>query len=251
MNTENRPYAERKFLVVVREPGLLEQVVDLGTWLVVPIVKLGWEAFEKIKQRGLPALIQVTASDVTSLVFPPGHPEIGTVYTAHPVADSPRYYVTATFHQCLFEERVAEFARVMRCAGAMKLTIDAERRTGGDADAMVKLRAAIAAVDPKLRVRQTSSTNLSISFRGGHGKPTELPPDLLFFKHEPTWRDAYDAALTSGIESYEAEVETKDDFGLDAKIAGEFFKHGFSIGGKYESHVYYRLRATVDFRQGA
>jgi hypothetical protein len=98
MNTERRPYAERKFLVVVRDPGLLEQVVDFGTWVVVPIVKIGWEAYEKIKQRGLPALIQVTASDVTSLVFPPGHPEINTIYTAHPIADSPRYYETATFH---------------------------------------------------------------------------------------------------------------------------------------------------------
>ena len=248
MNTASRPYAERKFLVVVREPGLLEQVVDFGTWVVVPIVKLGWEAYEKINQRGLPALIQVTASDVTSLVFPPGHPDINTVYTAHPVADSPRYYMTATFHQRLFEERVAEFARVMRCAGAMKLTIDAERRTGGDADAMVKLRAGIAAIDPKLRVQQTSSTKLIISCRGGQGEPTELPPDLLFFKHEPTWRDTYDAAVISGIESYEVEVETKDDFGLDAKIAGEFFKHGFSIGGKYGSHVHYRLKARVDFR---
>jgi len=248
MNTKSRPYAERKFLVVVREPGLLEQVVDFGTWVVVPIVKLGWEADEKINQRGLPALIQVTASDVTSLVFPPGHPDINTVYTAHPVADSPRYYMTATFHQRLFEERVAEFARVMRCAGAMKLTIDAERRTGGDADAMVKLRAGIAAIDPKLRVQQTSSTKLIISCRGGQGEPTELPPDLLFFKHEPTWRDACDAAVISGIESYEVEVETKDDFGLDAKIAGEFFKHGFSIGGKYGSHVHYRLKARVDFR---
>jgi hypothetical protein len=248
VNTESRPYAEWKFLVVVREPGLLEQVVDFGTWVVVPIVKLGWEAYEKIKQRGLPALIQVTANDVTSLVFPPGHPEINTVYTAHPIADSPRYYVTATFHQRLFEERVAEFARVMRCAGAMKLTIDAERRTGGDADAMVKLRAAIAAIDPKLRVQQTSSTKLTLSFRRGQGKPTELPPDLLFFKTEPTWRDAYDAAVTSGIESYEVEVETKDDFGVDAKIAGEFFKHGFSIGGKYGSHVHYRLKARADFR---
>ena len=52
---------------------------------------------------------------------------------------------------------------------------------------MVKLRAGLAAIDPKLRVQQTSSTKLSIWFRGGHGKPTELPPDLLFFKHEPTW----------------------------------------------------------------
>ena len=67
MNTKSRPYAERKFLVVVREPGLLEQVVDFGTWVVVPIVKLGWEAYEKINQQGLPALIQVTASDVTSI----------------------------------------------------------------------------------------------------------------------------------------------------------------------------------------
>ncbi len=247
MNIESRPYAERKFLVVVREPGLLEQVVDFGTWVVVPIVKIGWEAYEKIKQRGLSALIQVTASDVTSLMFPPGHPEINTIYTAHPVADSPRYYLTATFHRRLFEERVAEFVRVMRCAGAMKLTIDAERKTGRDADAMVKLRAGIAGIDPKLRVQQTSSTKLSISFRGGHGKPTELPPNLLFFKHEPTWRDAYDAAVTSGVESYEVEVETKDDFGLDAKIAGEFLKRGFSIGGKYESHIYHHLRAKIDF----
>jgi hypothetical protein len=85
MNTESRPYAERKYLVVVREPGLLEQVVDYGTWVVVPIVKIGWEAYEKIKQRGLPALIQVMAADVASLVFPPGHPEINTIYTAHPL----------------------------------------------------------------------------------------------------------------------------------------------------------------------
>ena len=112
---------------------------------------------------------------------------------------------------------------------------------------MVKLRAGIAGIDPKLRVQQTSSTKLSISFRGGHGKPTELPPNLLFFKHEPTWRDAYDAAVTSGVESYEVEVETKDDFGLDAKIAGEFLKRGFSIGGKYESHIYHHLRAKIDF----
>jgi hypothetical protein len=71
---------------------------------------------------------------------------------------------------------------------------------------------------------------------------------LLFFEYEPTWRDAYDAAVTSGIESYEVEVETKDDFGLDAKIAGEFGRRGFSIGGKYESHIYHRLRAKIDFR---
>jgi hypothetical protein len=151
----------------------------------------------------------------------------------------------------LFEERVAEFARVMRCAGATKLTIDAERKTESEAAAIGKLRSAIASIGPEVSVRRTSSTRLSISFHGGQGNPTELPPDLLFFNREPTWGDIYDAAVTSRIESYDVEMEAKDDFGLDGKIAGEFVKHGFDIGGKYQDHVYYRLRARVDFRQGA
>jgi hypothetical protein len=64
-------------------------------------------------------------------------------------------------------------------------------------------------------------------------------PTCCSAEHEPTWRDAYDAAVTSGIEAYEVEVETKDDFGLDAKIAAEFFRCGFSIGGEFESHIYH------------
>jgi len=250
MDIENLSYSERKFVVLVQKPKLTDHIINYGSWALVSLPRLGWELYKIFAQQNLPALIQVTPDNAETLVFPPSHPQIDTVYTAHPIAPSLLYCVTATFHQRLFEERVAEFARVMRCAGASKVTIDAERKTGSETEAIGKVRAAITA-DPKAHVRQTSSTRLTISFRGGRGKPTELPPDLLFFRHEPTWIEIYDAAVTSGIESYDVELETKDDFGLDAQIAGEFLKHGFKIGGRYEHHVYHRLKGKVEFRQGA
>jgi hypothetical protein len=43
MNTESRPYGERKFLLVVREQKLLGPIVAHGAGLAVPIVKLGLE----------------------------------------------------------------------------------------------------------------------------------------------------------------------------------------------------------------
>src|SRR5260370_12433602 len=179
MNIENLPYADRKFLVVVREPTLTDKIIDYGTWVLVPtaLVRLGWKVYETVQQRHLPAMIQAMTGDMNTLVFPPGHPLIDTVYTAHPDADSPLYSVTSTFHRRLFEARVAEFARIMRCAGATKLAINAERKTESEAEAMAKLHIAMASVDPRVRVRRTSSTRLSISFRGGQGEVTELPSD--------------------------------------------------------------------------
>jgi hypothetical protein len=60
----------------VPAPRLTDKIIEYGAWVVVPIVKIGLEVYEKIKQQGLPALIQVTASDVRSLKFPPRAPRI-------------------------------------------------------------------------------------------------------------------------------------------------------------------------------
>src|SRR5260370_38348540 len=102
---------------------------------------------------------------------------------------------------------------------------------------MAKLHVALASVDPRVRVRRTSSTRLSISFRGGQGEATELPSDLVFFKHEPTWREVYYSAVSAGIESCDVEVATSDDFGLNAKSAGEIVRLGFNCAGSYANHV--------------
>jgi hypothetical protein len=106
-------------------------------------------------------------------------------------------------------------------------------------------------IDPNLQVRAATSTKLMLSFKGGSDEEHSLPPDLLFFWNEPAWREIYDAAVTSAVKEYELEIENKNDYGLSSEIASEFAKKRFSIGGKYESHICYRLKVRVDFTEAA
>ena len=246
MDLYSVPPASRKFVQLVRPPEFIDQILNYGSWVVTTIPRLLYEGVRLWEERHVPVLIRLTENDLQGFGFPAGHPEIGTVYTAHPYAED-RYCVTASFHRRLFEERIAELARVMRCAGAKSLTIDAAQSVESEAEAIAKLRTGIMEADPSLRVREITSSKLILSLSGGQGQRTELPGDLLFFWAEPTWRELYDAAVTSGIEKYDLEIEDKDDHGLTGEVAGKFMEHNFNIGGKYERHLHYHLKVRVDF----
>ena len=70
-------------------------------------------------------------------------------------------------------------------------------------------------------------------------KPTKdphVPVNLVWFPHEPLWKELADARLESGLTSYELEVKYGDDYGIDVGLKAMIEKSGLDIGGEFVKH---------------
>lgn len=71
-------------------------------------------------------------------------------------------------------------------------------------------------------------TNLTLN-------PTNNPrtsDDLVWFPHEPLWRELADASLESSSTAFDFEVRSTADYGVDVSSKAMIGKSGLDIGGE-------------------
>ena len=221
-------------------PNLTATLIDAGVW--------AFKAWSKARESGLPVLA-ISREQAAQLSFPPGHPREGVVYVGHP--SIPRHYYTlADFHRVMFEQKVAEAVELLMSLGAT--TIRAEHITGWSQEFSTKLSLGIPSVDAKTSVeasgkkRRSAAMLFQATLRGG--SIPRIPPNLVWFEHEPTWKTVANGRMQYGLEEFSLSITYMDDFGINLGVKASVTKAGLDVGGKFEGHESTIWKLTGKFR---
>ena len=68
-------------------------------------------------------IVQISKSEASTIIFPPGHPRDGVLYIAHS-AKPDVYYTTAEFHRVTFEHKFSEAIRLLMYLGATEISVE-------------------------------------------------------------------------------------------------------------------------------
>lgn len=263
-NLTQRPFAERQLLVVstsevLTAVGKSEAATaakkDGGGWSDVALgalsLAVGWqtslgkilgaasaEAFKSLRKawdKGLP-IQTISFEEATQLDFPPGHPRLDTVYACHPA--SPRtYYPLADFHRVAFEGKFAEAMTLLMALGADSLRV--EHVTGWSKDFAAISDVTVlgkGSIGAEANKSQTQSDNLLFEASLTASHLPQLPDQLVWYQHEPTWKSIANGRLNYGLDAFRLFVSYRDSYGVDSKLVSAIEGAGLGIGGKFEAH---------------
>jgi hypothetical protein len=237
-NIEDTPPSQQWFGKAIGALGLLGRrwEVSVGTILATASLEV-YKSLKRAWDKGLP--IQKISFDVSQqFEFPPGHPRIDVVYACHP-ANPATYYPLADFHRVTFEDKFAEAMRLLMSLGADTLYV--RHVTGWSSEFAANITIPIGSAKPTAaadatRTQQESNELLFEATLEGSHEP-QLPQNMVWFKHEPTWKSIADGRLKYGLDAFRLNVTYKDNYGVDSKLAAAIQGAGLGIGGKFETHL--------------
>ncbi|MDE6648872.1 MAG: hypothetical protein K2K45_02975 [Muribaculaceae bacterium] len=185
--------------------------------ILVPIKN--YEVLNKEKELYL-SVISVESLRASRISFPVGHPMVGQVYVAHPVA--PDKYILLDDHAlAITEEKIREFCYFVQCMGATKIsikfsnasdklsaTVNTSNKGGGisvnSIDVDIK---AEEASDNRMRERLKHLMLFNQEFYPV-AKPY-IPDDLSWFDQEPSWKQLAKQRMNGSLIRHCEHIEIK------------------------------------------
>ena len=192
------------------------------------------QAVRQLREDGVP-LLPVTSHQAAALQLPIGHPRLGVIYVCDP-ADPRRYWPAAEFHRRVFERKFAEAARLLMALGACSMQVRSERGWRGEmAVGMLPPIKDVLKGKASASAERSSEMLLEASLEP-RGAP-EIPPDLIWYPHEPSWQMVAEGRMHRGLTDFAIKVESTDDYGInadfEAKARGAKL---LQLGGEFTAH---------------
>jgi hypothetical protein len=180
--------------------------------------------------------LAITTAEAKTLRFANGHPLKKVVYAADP-ALAGSYHPIATFHQILFESKVAEGLRFLSGLGATETAIEYidgfERAAGVDITGSDVGGVEVGGTfDVRTQHRSSARTTMKLTPTGA----PRIADDLVWLHSEPLWMAIAHARLESGLRSFSLELAYKDDFGVNAKLKARIATAGLELGGNFTDY---------------
>lgn len=214
------------------------------------LVVLGWHgviavvatavvsAWAESRRNGLPVSL-VPKEWANRLHLPPGHPRDQILYSALPAA--PHVYApVADFHRRAFEHKFAEALSLLMHLGATHIRVEHEQ--GWDRDFSGRLSVPIPANSAVLEAGAEAGAhsgrkrNLLYEARLNGTSSPSIPDDLVWYPHEPAWRQIASGRMNFGLENFVLKLHYEDDFNINAGLKLKAEKAGFDLGGTFERH---------------
>lgn len=256
------PYAARRMIVVV-DDGVAEAV--LGAERETQLNSIDWSLLVKWLAMTVPAFLileiiedllslradsipirQTGRRELSSVVFPPGHPRDGVVYVGHPVQPTV-YYTAANFHRFTFEHKFSEAIDVLMHLGATSIRVEHVRGWSREFAASLSTPLDTGEVAAGIEANKKSQTELLFEANlTGRSEP-QLPSYLVWYSHEPTWQTIAKARMNFGLRNFTLTMSYDDDFGVNASLKASVAKTSFSLGGEFEDHVATAWKITGEF----
>ncbi|EFM09520.1 hypothetical protein PaecuDRAFT_3567 [Paenibacillus curdlanolyticus YK9] len=252
----SRPYAERQLIVVLNDEEIkaqqkfkekqeetgLAKFVSVVSKMISPSIIFAeatielYRAIKSLREQGVKTL-SVSQSDAKEIKFPPGHPRFGVLYIAHPAAENV-YFPFAQFHRLTFEHKFSEAVILLMSLGATY--IEVQHVTGWSKEFSAKMDISIphAEIEGGVNSSSTKTSGSEILFTANFSGNTtnELPSNLVWFHHEPTWQQIADGRLKYGMKDFSLSVRYEDDLGVNVGLKTAAVKAKLDIGGNFEDH---------------
>lgn len=202
-------------------------------------------------RKGGEAIYPISFQAARGLRFPPGHARRNVVYVGHPV-DAGSYIPAADFHRFLFQHKVAEALRLVRSLGAVEVKMT--HLDGWDKDAAARIGLSIPTGTPGANVEVSADANradkkshqILTEMKLAPSREPHVPDDLVWTPHEPLWQEVANARMESGLDKFVIDVQSVDDFGVNAGLKTLIGKTKLDAGGKFVEHqnTTWRLEGT-------
>jgi hypothetical protein len=201
-----------------------------------------------LKSHGTNVLV-VSKDEAAQLKFRFGHPRPKVTYAGHP-ADPFQYFPFADFHRMLFELKVDEALRLVIALGATNVAV--EHVQGWGQGAGINIGLALPTdfpidVSASAGVQRSQGTYIMTRMTLNPSGPPSVPPGLVWLPQEPLWQTVVRARMESGLSSFELNVESADDYGINGSVKALLLKTGLELGGNFTEHQYTVWRLQGDF----
>lgn len=193
------------------------------------------KAWVKARESGLDVL-QISHTEASALVFPPGHPREQTMYVAHPALPTV-YYTAAAFHRTAFEHKLSEAVRLLMSLGASRITVEHVR--GWSREFLANASVGLPQSEGGLTTEMKDSGSCEFLFDAvlRSSRAPALPLEMVWYEHEPTWQAVATGRLEYGMQEFSLNVVYEEDFGINAGFKARAQKAGLELGGSFEDHM--------------
>ncbi len=168
--------------------------------------------------------------------FPIGHPQIGTLYVAHPYRKG-LYLPYSESKDTFFMEKIHELCYLVQCLGATE--IDISKISGKDISEMnnsslniegevgIKVQSGGASYSKTENNEYKHSNNKNIGLRQTFNptKKPYVPKDLIWFDHMPNWKQLANSRLHGDILEYTETVSSSENTSGSKNVSGEIAAH--------------------------
>ncbi|MEX0283388.1 MAG: hypothetical protein AB3N23_02145 [Paracoccaceae bacterium] len=213
--------------------GVEDQAVSLfNTGIDLYLGLVGLQS--AIRSRG-GSILTVSKTDLEDIRFPPGHPDIGAVYSAHPT-DTLLYYPISDFHRQTFESKVSEAVRILMALGAN--SIDIRHVSGWSREFSSEMGLALpgASVSGASEAQKKENQEILFSIRLAGSNSAELPPGLVWYEFEETWKAIAEGRLKYGLKNFSLAINYNDDYGVNSELKSEIEEANLKLSGKFFDH---------------
>lgn len=180
--------------------------------LIVPV-----KSYSDLSQKTLSV---IDINNLPDIHFPMGHPVANQLYVGHPYIPS-NYIPFENYELTFIEDKVREFCQIMQYLGATEINIECINTSSSNRDTNLQQKGSggvnykLASASGEAERNRTNkfledisrSINLHQKFYP-KSKPM-LPPDLVWYAHEPSWQRLYNQRMQGALMEHEERIETK------------------------------------------
>lgn len=180
--------------------------------LIVPV-----KSYSDLSQKTLSV---VDINHLPAIHFPMGHPIANQLYVGHPYIPS-NYIPFENYELTFIEDKVREFCQIMQYLGATEINIecinssssnkDTNSQQKGSASVNYKLASVSGEGERNKTDKFLEDISQSINLHQKFYPKTKpmLPPDLVWYAHEPSWQRLYNQRMQGALMEHEERIETK------------------------------------------
>lgn len=250
-------YEKRKYLLIVENRKKKQSAFnELGKYFIIPslfirspfispisslvYLSITTKLVKKIRERMKANIYIATREQVSGLVFPgTGRPQLNMLYVCNPM-DPKRYYHINNFHDEMENNKVNEIIYLLQslCATEINVSLENARQKDTAADASVDHQGS--------SIHTSKSASQSIKYHGVYDPkhPPFIPDDLYWYDGEQQWKNITIQRMSGELKTFEFEIGIENDFGMSAKIYGQFKRiHTVKLGGDY--HTFQKKHLTI------
>lgn len=204
-------------------------------------------ALAQSSKKGV-SVFPVKSSHSKLFNLPPGHPRENVLYVGHPA--TPRTYMPiADFHRFVFEHKFSEAVNLLMHLGAKEINVEHVcgwgRDFAGRLNVVMPSKGDEVSAQASCKAGKTQKILYEAKFQGDVSP--SMPEDLVWFHHEPTWKNVADGRLKFGMTSFSLNLQYTEDYGVNASMKAKVAESGFDLGGEFEKHASTTWQLTGKF----
>ena len=180
--------------------------------LIVPV-----KSYSDLSQKTLSV---VDINNLPALHFPMGHPIANQLYVGHPYIPS-NYIPFENYELTFIEDKVREFCQIMQYLGATEINIECINTSSNKGDTNLQQKGSaninykVASISGEWgwnranKFLEDISQSINLHQRFYPKSKPMLPPDLVWYAHEPSWQRLYNQRMQGALMEHEERIETK------------------------------------------